>query len=213
MLLWVLKKPVLQEEKEYKIVDYTSDQLSNYTSWIGETSKGKVYVNGGMFDSDAYFVYETDKNNICLCIELNRGTNVDIKSKKMEVKLYDNDDIYDDVIYKIKATDTKMILDFDKVEYKNDKCIPEELKHIVLNRQNDKYIVEAQKYMQQKIFHEIKITKYNKYKIKKDVYRVEVVGEEYLENEKEEIVKNYQLNLKVSKKDNKFIVRKIKKKA
>lgn len=203
------KKPGMQEEKKSKIIDTTSNQLSNYNSWIGETSKGKVYLNGGALDSSAYFIYEADKNNILFCIELHKYTNIDIKSEKMEVKFYDDNDVYDDVLFRIKATDTKIILDFDKVEYKNEKRIPEELKYLVLNRQNDEYIVEAQKYMQQKVFDDIKIIKYNKCKIKNNAYRVEVIGEEYLENKKEEIARKFQLNLKVVKKEGKYTVSRI----
>ena len=166
-------------------------------------------MNGGITDSDAFLVYESDKYNINLCIELRKDSNIDIKLENMEVKFYDDEGIYDDVIYKIKTTDTKMMLDFDRVEYKNDKCIPEELKHIVLERQDNPYIVEAQKYMQQKIFDDIKIIKYNKYKVRNDVYRVEVIGEEYLENKQGEIVKDYQLNLEVIKKREQYTVRKI----
>ncbi len=208
-LLWGLNKPVQQEDKENRIVNYISNQLSEYTSWIGMTSKGKIYVNGGITDSDAIFVYESEKHNINLCIELHKDSNIDIKLENMEVKFYDDEGIYDDVIYKIKTTDTKMMFDFDKVEYKNDKCIPDELKHIVLDKQDNPYIVEAQKYMQQKIFDDIKIIKYNKYRIKHDVYRVEVIGEEYLENKKGEIIKDYKLNLKVTKKGEQYTVRKI----
>ena len=208
-LLWAVNRPVQQEEQENRIVNYISTQLSDYTSWIGKISKGKLYVNGGITDSDAFLVYESDKYNINLCIELRKDSNIDIKLENMEVKFYDDEGIYDDVIYKIKTTDTKMMLDFDRVEYKNDKCIPEELKHIVLERQDNPYIVEAQKYMQQKIFDDIKIIKYNKYKVRNDVYRVEVIGEEYLENKQGEIVKDYQLNLEVIKKREQYTVRKI----
>ncbi len=55
----------------------------------------------------------------------------------------------------------------------------------------------------------LKFIKYNKYRIKHDVYRVEVIGEEYLENKKGEIIKDYKLNLKVTKKGEQYTVRKI----
>lgn len=135
-----------------KVYENADKNLSDYNSWIGKTSKGDIYINGSYSSSDTYLIYITDEEKIYLRMGLlGCSGDFDIENGKAEIELADDGTDYDNAFYMIKATDSKLQLDYERAACEHDNRIPQELRNITLERCEDEYILAAQSYLRENI--------------------------------------------------------------